>query len=97
MKHAMLAAGLGAAMAVGLMTTSATAAPVGPVSAPAAATGNDLVVQARYYGRGGYGYGYRYRRGPAIGLFLGGSALAYGRGYSSCYYSHRYGRRICSY
>jgi hypothetical protein len=92
MKRALLTAGLGAVMAMGLMATAASAAPVGPISQPTTATNSDLVTQVRYYGRGhGYGRSYGYRRSYSFGFIA--PAIAY----SNCYYSHRYGRRVCSY
>jgi hypothetical protein len=96
MKRALVMVGAGVALASALMvtlTTGAAAAPLGPVNQAATVeTGNDLLVKARYYGRG---HGYGYRRGPAFGFYLGAPAYyAYSR---SCWWSHRLHRRVCSY
>jgi hypothetical protein len=93
MKRAILTAGLGAVMAIGLMTTAASAAPLGPaplgpVGQPVAATDNELVQQVRY---GHHHRSYGYRRSYSFGFI----APAYS--YSNCWWSRRYHRRVCSY
>jgi hypothetical protein len=94
MRRALVMAGAGVALATALMvtlTTGAAAAPLGPVNqASVIETGNDLLVNTRY-GHRGYGY----RRGPGFAFYLGAPAYY---GYTrSCWWSHRYHRRVCAY
>jgi hypothetical protein len=87
MRRALIVAAATAALAMGI-TSAAVAAPMGPVSPPAAEGSADLVVKTyggRYYG---------YRRGPSFGFYLGAPAVY---GYSRrCWWSYRYHRRVCS-
>jgi hypothetical protein len=93
MKRALVMVGAGVALATAMMvtlTTGAAAAPLGPVNQAAAVESDgDLLVKARYYGRG-----YGYRRGPAFGFYLGAPAYY---SYSRCWWSHRWHRRVCTY
>jgi hypothetical protein len=90
MRHALKVAALSAALIVGAITTTATAAPVGMVNpTPTIESGNDLVVKAGY---GHRGWGHR-RGGFAVYL---GAPVYYG--YTrSCWWSHRHHRRVCAY
>jgi hypothetical protein len=91
-RHTLKIAAAGVVLACALSTTAATAAPVpAPTTKPVDVSASDLVVQARYYGRGrvyGYrSYGYRSR---VFGFAL--AAPVY-----NCWYSYRLGRRVCAY
>jgi hypothetical protein len=90
MRRAFAIAAITAALTIGTLTTSATAAPLGPVNqANTAESGSDLLVKARY-GHRGWGH-----RGGGFAFYLGAPAYY---GYTrSCWWSHRYQRRVCAY
>jgi hypothetical protein len=93
MRRAFAVAAISAALTIGTLTASASAAPLGPVNqASTAESDSDLLVQARY---GHRGYGHRgYGRG-GFSFYLGAPAYY---GYTrSCWWSHRHHRRVCSY
>jgi hypothetical protein len=89
MRRALAIAAICASLVIGALTTSATAAPLGPVNQPSTTETSDLVVKA------GYGHrGWGHRRG-GFALYLGAPAYY---GYTrNCWWSHRYHRRVCSY
>ena len=95
MKRALIMVGAGVALATAVMvtlTTGATAAPLGAVTqTQATEPGANLVVQIN--GRRGWG---GHRHGGSFGFYIGAPRY-YSYGYSNCWWSHRYHRRVCSY
>ncbi len=97
MRRAFALAAISAALTIGILTTSATAAPLGPISqANTAETGSDLLVKVGY---GHRSYGYRNwggHRRSGFSFYIG-TPTYYGYTRSNCWWSHRYQRRVCSY
>jgi hypothetical protein len=90
MRRVFAVAAISAALTIGTLTTSASAAPLGPINpASTAESGSDLLVKT------GYGHrGWGHRRG-GFAFYLGAPAYY---GYTrSCWWSHRYHRRVCAY
>jgi hypothetical protein len=80
--------GIGAALAMSLLTSTASAAPIGPanpVQAVDATETGDLLSNVRYRG-----HHYGYRRGSSFGFFLGAPV-------ANCYWSRYQRRRVCYY
>jgi hypothetical protein len=86
MTRVLALAGIGAALAFGALTSTASAAPIGPANpTQVIAPDSNLLTNVNFRGRH-----YGYRRGSSFGFFLGAPV-------ANCYWSRYQHRRVCYY